>query len=73
MILGKLVASAVNGISTFIGRMRAQSVSECEAIGDSIGIPERFLDEGFTPQPELPRSPETFYPPPWINMADFKE
>ena len=52
MILGKLITSAVNGISIFVARMRAQSVPQCEIVGDSEGIPEILREVGFTPLPE---------------------
>ena len=74
MILGKLITSAVNGISIFVARMRAQSVPQCEIVGDSEGIPEILREVGFTPLPEKrARGIETIYIPPWINVADFKE
>lgn len=73
MILGKLFTYAVNSISTFVGRMRAQSVPQCEIVGDSEGLPERFATEGFVPCQDTSPNREIFYPPSWINMADFKE
>ncbi len=72
MILGKLINFALDSISTTIARMRAKTVPSCEAPGDSIGLPERFLAEGFIPLQEPLVRKEIFYPPPWINIADFE-
>lgn len=74
MILGRLITSTVNGISTFVGRLRAESVPPLEIVGDSEGLPDRFREAGITFPPE-PRSRTTEPPfiPAWINPADFKE
>ena len=74
MILGELITSAVNGISTAIARFRAKSVPQCEIVGDSEGIPQILHDAGLTLLPEKrSRTTETAYIPSWINVADFKE